>query len=253
MFIDAQNRAPNRASVTLLIAKRSPSVYNGLMAALLALPNCEVQSWRHDASDWTRTSFDRDFDIVIGDKELIADASRSASAHEWHRLMSDLHPAIVVVSGPGRQLLGREKAATASGAGGLTPRTLERVKDHLEEDLSKPLDLLNLSLMASLSVSHFSRAFKRSLGIPPHRYLLSRRLAVAAELIPRSDRSLTDIALDLGFSDQSHFTRMFSRAHGETPGAYRRRNAMPGTLSLPSRGGCRPSCLHGKMLQTVRP
>jgi AraC-like DNA-binding protein len=72
------------------------------------------------------------------------------------------------------------------------------------------------------SVAHFSRAFKRSVGLPPHRYLLHRRIAMATRLLGEGERSLTDIALSLGFSDQSLFTRQFAALTGMTPGAARR-------------------------------
>ncbi|MDB5827572.1 MAG: AraC family transcriptional regulator [Variovorax sp.] len=232
MFPEMQKTSPSSARATLLIAQQSSRVYDGLMATLRALPDCEVQSWQYNASAWSPATFDRNFDIVIGDRGLIDDASRSANVQEWRRLVDDLQTAIVVVSTRGRkpataadrQALATEEPVASTGeAGGLTPRTLERAKNHLEQSLSQPLDLRELASLARLSVSHFSRAFKRSVGMPPHRYLLTRRLAVAAQTIMHSDRTLTEIALDLGFSDQSHFTRMFNRAYGETPGALRRR------------------------------
>jgi AraC family transcriptional regulator len=68
----------------------------------------------------------------------------------------------------------------------------------------------------------FSRAFKQSTGIPPHQWLLDRRVETAKDLLRRSCLSLTDIALTCGFSDQSHFTRVFVRACGVSPGVWRR-------------------------------
>jgi AraC-like DNA-binding protein len=75
-----------------------------------------------------------------------------------------------------------------------------------------------------LSEFHFARAFKQSLGVPPHRYLIQRRIARAAEIVKTTDKPLSEVALDVGFSDQSHFTRLFVRVTGETPRAFRHRH-----------------------------
>ena len=73
-----------------------------------------------------------------------------------------------------------------------------------------------------LSVSHFSRAFRRSMGVAPHNWLLTRRVEAAKEKL-RDDRlSLLDVALVCGFADQSHLTRVFTRIVGVSPGAWRR-------------------------------
>ncbi len=73
-----------------------------------------------------------------------------------------------------------------------------------------------------LSVSHFARAFKETTGLPPHRWLIRRRVEVAEALLRNSRMSLTEVALTCGFADQSHFTRVFSRVVGISPGAWRR-------------------------------
>jgi AraC family transcriptional regulator len=73
-----------------------------------------------------------------------------------------------------------------------------------------------------LSVSHFSRAFRRSMGAAPHNWLLARRVEAAEEKL-RDDRlTLLDVALACGFADQSHLTRVFTRMVGVSPGAWRR-------------------------------
>lgn len=108
--------------------------------------------------------------------------------------------------------------------GGLAPGALRRVRDHIELAIAEKLESKELAKLAGLSDCHFSRAFRQSIGIPPHRYVVTRRVAIAASLIQQTDRSLTEIALEVGFSDQSHFTRAFTRVKGETPGSYRRRH-----------------------------
>ena len=73
-----------------------------------------------------------------------------------------------------------------------------------------------------LSPRHFARAFRQSTGVPPHRWLMRHRVQRAKELLRRQALSLADIALRCGFADQSHFTRVFSREVGFSPGQWRR-------------------------------
>lgn len=105
--------------------------------------------------------------------------------------------------------------------GGMAPGTLRRVREHIEVNLAEHLQLRDLSALTDLSPCHFSRAFKQSVGMPPHRYLMSRRISAAAKLIETTDRPMCDIALEVGFSDQSHFTRVFSAQIGESPRSFR--------------------------------
>jgi AraC-like DNA-binding protein len=115
-------------------------------------------------------------------------------------------------------------SVNAPPRGGLAPGALRRIREHVENGLAEKIGVCELAELVGLSESHFSRAFKQSVGQSPHRYLLLRRIAVAAELIEKTDRQLTEIALDAGFSDQCHFTRMFVRETGETPLAFRKRH-----------------------------
>jgi AraC family transcriptional regulator len=71
-------------------------------------------------------------------------------------------------------------------------------------------------------VSHFSRAFRRTMGVAPHNWLLMRRVEVAKEKLRENRLSLSDVALACGFADQSHLTRVFARTVGVSPGAWRR-------------------------------
>jgi AraC-like DNA-binding protein len=75
--------------------------------------------------------------------------------------------------------------------------------------------------MAGLSVFHFARAFRQSFGMPPHSYLLRRRIERADRLLEQTELSLSEIALSTGFSDQSHFAKHFRRLTGMTPSTAR--------------------------------
>ena len=109
-------------------------------------------------------------------------------------------------------------------AGGLAPRTLVRLKEHIDANLDSPLTMTELARIAGLSISHFARCFRKSVGMPPHHYVKQRRVARAREMLAATDLPVAEIALVLGFSDQSHFTRRFREVMGVPPGAYRFRS-----------------------------
>jgi transcriptional regulator of acetoin/glycerol metabolism len=106
--------------------------------------------------------------------------------------------------------------------GGLSPGALRRVKEYVATHLHENLDIGTLAARTGLSAHHFSRAFKASVGMPPHRYVLEQRLRKAAELLEHSEDSLSSIALAVGFADQSHFSRAFHGLMGLTPSQFRR-------------------------------
>ena len=119
---------------------------------------------------------------------------------------------------------GAEARTAVMGAvkGGLATGVLHQVLAKIEERLGEGFALADLAALANLSEGHFSRAFKRSVGLPPHRYLLHRRVCAATRLLGDDALSLTGIALACGFFDQSQFTRQFAAMSGITPGAHRR-------------------------------
>ncbi|WP_426687927.1 helix-turn-helix domain-containing protein [Rhodanobacter ginsengiterrae] len=108
--------------------------------------------------------------------------------------------------------------------GGLAPSVLRRVRSYIEDHLTEGADLDSLARIAGVSCCHFSRAFKRSTGMPAHHYLITRRIAAAIALIRETDRALSDISLEVGFADQSHFSRTFVQLTGLTPGDFRHRS-----------------------------
>ena len=107
-------------------------------------------------------------------------------------------------------------------SGGLAAWQERRARDILAANLNGAVTLADLALECRLSVSHFSRAFRQSMGVAPHRWLLNRRVELAKDLLRDRESSLSQIALRCGFADQSHFTRVFTRRAGVSPGAWRR-------------------------------
>jgi AraC family transcriptional regulator len=106
--------------------------------------------------------------------------------------------------------------------GGLAPWQVRRACERLESDLSGKLTLQQIAAEFGLSVSHFSRAFRISTGLPPHQWLLRQRVSAAKQLMTVRDLPLSEIAISAGFANQSHFTRVFSTVAGVSPGVWRR-------------------------------
>ena len=111
---------------------------------------------------------------------------------------------------------------TLPARGGLAPWQERRAKEVLEANLCGDVPLTELARECGLSTGHFSRAFKVTTGVPPHQWLLNRRIENAMQLLRGRQFSLPEVSLACGFSDQSHFTRVFTRLSGTTPGAWRR-------------------------------
>jgi AraC-like DNA-binding protein len=117
---------------------------------------------------------------------------------------------------------GRFAPAPLLVRGGLPPAILRRVCEFVDSNLGRSLDIDSLATTAGLSPFHFARAFKQSEGSTPHHFILQRRIAKARELLSRGDLPLSEIALVVGFADQSHFTRRFQEIVGTSPGKFRR-------------------------------
>jgi transcriptional regulator of acetoin/glycerol metabolism len=101
--------------------------------------------------------------------------------------------------------------------GGLSPAVTRRVCDYIEGHLDEKMRLDGLAALAGLSTDHFARAFHQSVGVPPHAYLLRRRLEHVEHMLRATHAPLSEIALATGFSDQSHLARHFRRWAGVSP------------------------------------
>jgi AraC family transcriptional regulator len=119
------------------------------------------------------------------------------------------------------QLLRHFIAPTKAGppADGVLPKgKLRAVMEYIHEHLDAELSLDHLAAVAHMSPYHFARLFRNSTGLPPHQFVIARRVERAKELLRERDRPpLAEVATEVGFSDQSHFTRHFKRLVGVTP------------------------------------
>lgn len=107
--------------------------------------------------------------------------------------------------------------------GGLAPWQQRLASELLLARIGRHVPVTELAAVCRLSVSHFVRAFRQSTGLPPHQWIVMRRVDLSKDLLAKGAmRPLAEIALACGFADQSHFTRTFSRIVGMTPGAWRR-------------------------------
>lgn len=119
-------------------------------------------------------------------------------------------------------LLSKYAAPVANPRGSGLPackrrRVIEYINDHLTEDVT----LSDLAAVAGMNPHHFSRAFKQSVGCPPHRYLITCRVERAKQLLADDGLSLAEVGFSVGFQNQSHFTTLFHRLTGVTPKTYR--------------------------------
>ena len=120
------------------------------------------------------------------------------------------------------QTYGGLRRRTELARGGLASWQVKRACEKLESDLGGKLSLEQIAADFGLSVSHFSRAFRVSTGLPPHQWLLRQRVNTAKQLMSVRDLPLSEIAISAGFANQSHFTRVFSSLVGVSPAAWRR-------------------------------
>jgi AraC family transcriptional regulator len=120
-----------------------------------------------------------------------------------------------------RQFVANDRA-TRRPRGGLPQRKLRAAVDYIDEHLDSELTLDDLAAVAHLSPYHFARQFKTSTGLPPHQYVIARRIERAKQLLRGGDDlSLAQVAARSGFWDQGHFSRHFKRLVGITPRQFR--------------------------------
>jgi AraC-like DNA-binding protein len=154
---------------------------------------------------------------LLGDAEGALDANGLEARSSIHRALSILEAE--------RSCHGTSAAAPAGDSrGGLSPWNARRIKRHIEESLGGALLIEDLAAIVQLSNRHFSVAFKQTFGVPPHAYIVKRRIEAAQRMMLLTDDSLARIALDCGLADQAHLSKWFRRLLGATPAAWRKKH-----------------------------
>lgn len=99
---------------------------------------------------------------------------------------------------------------------------IQRAKKYLDENYQHPFDLEKVSFISGMNKYHFLKSFKEELHITPLQYILQLKIEKSKELISLGEKSLTEVAYEMGFSSQSHFINQFKKATGITPGQYKK-------------------------------
>ena len=103
----------------------------------------------------------------------------------------------------------------------LSQRKLQRALEYIDSNLREDISLADVAEMLSISRGHFAHAFRQTTGLPPHRFVLARRIERAKSLLRETDLPITEIAHRIGCASHSHFSVLFHRATGQTPRDYR--------------------------------
>jgi AraC family transcriptional regulator len=158
----------------------------------------------------------RDFDIEAICRRLYSELSRNCSAEHLYVESLLMQLAVLLLRGHSTS---SEKDKTLPSSG-LTRKQARRVLDYVESNLGGELALRELAGITDLSLHHFARMFKQTLGVAPYQYVLGRRVERAKQMLRTSTASLAEISLSTGFCSQSHLTSTFRRMVGATPAEY---------------------------------
>jgi AraC family transcriptional regulator len=127
---------------------------------------------------------------------------------------------------------GGEPRDESAARGGLASWQAKRVVAYIESNIGRSLRVADLAGIVQLSISHFSRAFRRSFGRTPRAYVKVQRMRHAQVIMLNTREPLSQVALDSGMSDQAHFTRVFRRVAGVSPSLWRRQLQSKPTAAL---------------------
>lgn len=167
---------------------------------------------------------DLEFGSLANSLALLLEAAKTELEHDHEAARTSLATASSILQSE----VERRSHAKGARTGGLAGWQMARVRSFIDENLHRAIHASDLSAVAQRSTAHFSRSFKQAFGEPPHAYVVRRRLEEACHLMLTSSASLSEIALSVGFSDQSHLCKHFRQALGQSPSNWRREREAPG-------------------------
>ena len=220
----AAESAHQEASVNILPLEQEPSLYLGSAFDMVQfyVPRAALDEFadendgcRCETLAWPLGRPDPGLKNLATCLLPVLEAPESASELYVDHLVFAAHAYIA-------RTYGGFKLAPAIARGGLAPWQQQRAMEILKANLDGQVALSDVARQCKLSVSHFVRAFKQTVGEPPYRWLLQQRIALAKELLLHSGLSMVEIALKCGFADQACFIRAFRRLLDTTPGEWRR-------------------------------
>jgi AraC-like DNA-binding protein len=161
---------------------------------------------------------DLEFSFLANSLSLLLEAVKAELEHDQEAAKTSLAIASSILQSE----IERRSGARGSKTGGLAGWQIACVRSFIDGNLHRTIHASDLSAVARRSTAHFSRSFKQAFGEPPHAYIVRRRLEEACHLMLTSSASLSEIALSVGFSDQSHLCKHFRQALGQSPSSWRR-------------------------------
>jgi AraC-like DNA-binding protein len=231
-FDGHRTRAENHAEgvTSIYDLRRGPvaDIHDPFHSLVFYLPRTALDALASDAGGRRSSDLRHTPGLSIDDPVVrhLLSSLRPLIAQPWqgHSLFID-HVALALTAHMASTYAGL-KEDSGIPRGGLAPWQERRVKELMRASLNEDLSLVRLAAECGLSAGHFARAFLRSTGMPPHRWLVRFRVERAKELLDTRKLALADVAHFSGFADQSHFTRAFKAVTGVTPDVYRRMNAV---------------------------
>jgi AraC-like DNA-binding protein len=170
---------------------------------------------------------DQQFHLIANSVAKLVEAARRELGRDQEAAKASLVTASHILQAE----IERCSGANGSARGGLAAWQILRVQTYIDNNLHRTIHIRDLSAVARRSPAHFSRKFKLAVGESPHAYVVKRRLESACHLMITSAASLSEIALNVGFSDQAHLCRLFRQAFGQSPASWRRERGTPGEVT----------------------
>jgi AraC-like DNA-binding protein len=170
---------------------------------------------------------DQQFHLIANSVAKLVEAARRELGRDQEAAKASLVTASHILQAE----IERCSGANGSARGGLAAWQILRVQTYIDNNLHRTIHIRDLSAVARRSPAHFSRKFKLAVGESPHAYVVKRRLESACHLMITSAASLSEIALNVGFSDQAHLCRLFRQSFGQSPANWRRERGTPGEVA----------------------